>query len=142
MKKINFKIIIIVVCILLIIFLIGVLVNKYMGGFIFGGDSADGHNLKNYTHIMSNINNSEKNIKITNIYTFENDNCISIRTVYTFDSEEKAKEEYDKLSSVENLSIKENTVSYNRTETYNKTKESIISELENYDKNSTNYIIY
>ncbi len=141
MKKINFKIIIIVFCILLII-LIGVLVNKYMGGFIFGGDSTNGHNLKNYTHIISNINNSEENIKITNVYTFENDNCISIRIVYTFNSEEKAKEEYDKLSSVENLSIKENTVSYNRAETYNKTKESIISELENYDKNSTNYIIY
>lgn len=141
MKKINFKIIIIVFCILLII-LIGVLVNKYMGGFIFGGDSTNEHNLKNYTHIISNINNSEENIKITNVYTFENDNCISIRTVYTFDSEEKAKEEYDKLSSVENLSIKENTVSYNRAETYKKTKESIISELENYDKNSTNYIIY
>lgn len=140
MKKLNLKIVI--ACCILLIILIVILVSKYMGGFIFGEDSANGHTLKDYTHIISNINNIEENIKITNIYTFENDNCISIRTVYTFDSEEKAKEEYDKLSSVENLSIKENTVSYNRAETYNKTKESIISELENYDKNSTNYIIY
>lgn len=140
MKKLNLKIVI--ACCILLIILIVILVSKYMSGFIFGEDSDKAYNLKNYTHIISNINNSEENIKITNIYTFENDNCISIRTVYTFDSEEKAKEEYDKLSSVENLSIKENTVSYNRAATYNKTKESIISELENYDKNSTNYIIY
>ena len=140
MKKLNLKIVI--ACCILLIILIGILVSKYMGGFIVGGDSDKAYNLKDYTHIISNINNTEENIKITNIYTFENDNCISIRTVYTFDSEEKAKEEYDKLSSVENLSIKENTVSYNRAETYNKTKESIISELENYDKNGTNYIIY
>ena len=140
MKKLNLKIVI--ACCILLIILIVILVSKYMSGFIFGGDSDKAYNLKNYKNIISNINNSEENIKITNIYTFENDNCISIRTVYTFDSEEKAKEEYDKLSSVENLSIKENTVSYNRAETYNKTKESIISELENYDKNSTNYIIY
>ena len=54
MKKLNLKIVI--ACCILLIILIVILVSKYMSGFIFGEDSDKAYNLKNYTHIISNIN--------------------------------------------------------------------------------------
>ena len=121
-----------ILIIILLLIIVGILsANNYFGGFLFGKSLDTNFDRKDYTHLEYNSSNEENNMKVSIIYTFNEDNiCISSRMKYEFSDTNLANEQYEnwkKVEDIKNLEIENNIVCFNGTYNIGKTKEELIN---------------